>query len=116
MSPRRRAATKAKALPNHAPLFAALGDETRLTLVRKLCGGEPRSISQLTRGSRLTRQAITKHLRVLEAAGLARSRRRGRERLWQLERQRLQEARRYLDSISRQWDEALARLRDLVEK
>jgi DNA-binding transcriptional ArsR family regulator len=74
------------------------------------------SIAGLTAGSRFTRQAITKHLRVLEAAGLARSRRRGRERLWQLERQRLQEARRYLDSISRQWDEALARLLDLVEK
>ena len=74
------------------------------------------SIAGLTAGSRVTRQAITKHLRVLEAAGLAHSRRRGRERLWQLERGRLQQARRYLDSISAQWDEALGRLRDLVEK
>lgn len=76
----------------------------------------PLSIAGLTAGSRVTRQAITKHLLVLEAAGLARSRRRGRERLWRLERQRLQQARRYLDSISRQWDGALARLRKLVEE
>ena len=74
------------------------------------------SIAGLTAGMRVTRQAITKHLRVLEAAGLARSRRRGRERLWQLEQRRLRQARRYLDSISRQWDEALARLRKLVEE
>jgi len=99
-----------------AALFAALGDPTRLQLVARLGSAGRMSIAGPTAGSRFTRQAITKHLRVLEAAGLARSRRRGRERLWQLERQRLQEARRYLDSISRQWDEALARLRDLVEK
>jgi DNA-binding transcriptional ArsR family regulator len=99
-----------------APLFAALGDPTRLRLVARLCEGGPLSIARLTAGSRVTRQAITKHLRVLESAGLAHSRRRGRERLWQLERRRLQEARCYLDAISVQWDEALARLRKLVEK
>ena len=66
-----------------APVFAALGDETRLGLVAKLCGGEPRSISQLTAGSRLTRQAITKHLRVLESAGIVRCVRAGRESLFE---------------------------------
>lgn len=74
------------------------------------------SITHLTAGSRVTRQAISKHLRILEGAGLVRSRRRGRETIWQLERRRLQEARRYLDLISMQWDEALGRLRDLVEE
>ena len=98
-----------------APLFAALGDEMRLRLVARLCEGGPLSITTLTTGSRVTRQAITKHLRVLEGAGLVRSRRRGRERLWQLEQRRLREARRYLDLISLQWDEALGRLRKLVE-
>lgn len=73
------------------------------------------SITTLTADSSVTRQAITKHLRVLEGAGLVRGTRRGRESLWQLERQRLQQARRYLDAISQQWDEALARLRKLVE-
>jgi DNA-binding transcriptional ArsR family regulator len=74
------------------------------------------SIASLTAGSRVTRQAVTKHLRVLERAGLVRSRRRGRESLWQLEQKRLREARRHLDVISQQWDTALGRLRDLVEK
>lgn len=73
------------------------------------------SITSLTAGTRVTRQAITKHLRVLEGAGLVRARRRGRESLWQLERRRLQQARRYLELISSQWDEALSRLRKLVE-
>jgi DNA-binding transcriptional ArsR family regulator len=99
-----------------APVFAALGDRTRLWLVARLCDGGPLSITSLTSGSRVTRQAITKHLRVLENAGLVRSRRRGRESLWQLEQRRLHEARRYLDQISAQWDEALDRLRSFVEK
>lgn len=73
------------------------------------------SITRLTSGSRVTRQAISKHLRVLEAAGVVRSKRRGRESLWQLQQRRLHEARRYLDVISGQWDEALGRLRELVE-
>jgi DNA-binding transcriptional ArsR family regulator len=101
---------------NSAPLFAALGDRTRLRIVARLCSGGPMSITRLTSGSRITRQAISKHLCVLHAAGVVRSKRRGRERLWQLERRSLREARRYLDVISGQWDEALARLRDLVEK
>jgi DNA-binding transcriptional ArsR family regulator len=74
------------------------------------------SITRLTAGSRVTRQAVSKHLRVLESAGVVRSRRRGRETLWQLEKARLQEARHYLDLISEQWDGALGRLRQLVEQ
>jgi DNA-binding transcriptional ArsR family regulator len=99
-----------------APLFAALGDKTRLWLVSRLSGGGPMSITRLTASSRVTRQAISKHLRVLEGAGLVRSARRGRESIWQLEQRRLQEARRYLAQISQQWDGALARLRTFVEK
>jgi len=99
-----------------APLFAALGDETRLQLVSRLCGGGPMSITRLTAGSNVTRQAITKHLRVLERAGLVRSRRSGRESIWQLEQRRLKEARHHLEQISEQWDEVLGRLRALVEQ
>lgn len=98
-----------------APLFAALGDETRLGLVLRLCDGGPMSITSLTAGAKVTRQAITKHLRVMEDAGLVRSKRHGRERLWQLELRRLEAARQYLDVISAQWDQALGRLRDFVE-
>jgi len=98
-----------------APVFAALGDETRLRLVRRLCDDGPASIRQLTAGSRVTRQAITKHLRVLERAGIVHGERRGRESRWQLEQVRLDEARRYLDLISREWDDALARLKKHVE-
>jgi DNA-binding transcriptional ArsR family regulator len=98
-----------------AIVFAALGDRTRLRLVSRLSDGGPLSITRLTAGSRVSRQAISKHLRVLEGAGLVRSRRQGRETLWQLEQRRVVEARRYLDQISAQWDEALARLRLFVE-
>jgi DNA-binding transcriptional ArsR family regulator len=98
-----------------APVFAALGDETRLRLLGQLAGGEPLSISRLTTGSGITRQGVTKHLRVLAGAGLVRSTRRGKESLWRLERRRLEEARRSLDLISRQWDTSLARLKLLVE-
>jgi DNA-binding transcriptional ArsR family regulator len=98
-----------------AALFAALGDETRLRIVARLCDGEM-SIARLTAGSKITRQAITKHLRVLEDARLVHGTRHGRERIWQLDRRRIAEARRYLDMISKQWDTALDRLRDLVEK
>jgi DNA-binding transcriptional ArsR family regulator len=98
-----------------ASLFAALGDETRLHLVSRLCNGGPMSISRLTEGSHVTRQAVTKHLRVMEESGLVRSRRHGRETVWKLDQRRLKDARRYLDVISKQWDDALLRLRDLVE-
>ncbi len=98
-----------------APLFAALGDETRLALVNRLCVEGPLSITGLTTGSAVTRQAITKHLRILAHAGLAHDSRRGRERIWELDTERLEEARRYLDQIGQQWDEALERLRVFVE-
>jgi DNA-binding transcriptional ArsR family regulator len=98
-----------------AHLFAALGDETRLRLISRLCDGGPMSIARLTEGSKVTRQAITKHLRVMEGSGLVRCTRHGRESVWQLDRRRLSEARRYLEVISKQWDDALVRLRDLVE-
>src|SRR6266478_1982540 len=98
-----------------ASLFAALGDETRLRLVGRLCDDGPMSITRLTAGSHVTRQAITRHLRVMEGAGVVRSRRRGRESVWQLNQRRLEDARRYLNLISRQWDSALGRLREFVE-
>ena len=98
-----------------APVFAALGDETRLLLVAKLCGGRPCSISQLTRGSKLTRQAITKHLRVLEIAGIVHSVRAGRESLFEFDPQPIAGMKEYLDSVARQWDQALSRLKSFVE-
>jgi DNA-binding transcriptional ArsR family regulator len=101
-------------LKRAAPLFAALGDATRLKLVGRLTEG-PRSIARLTTGTRLTRQAVTKHLQALEQAGLVRSQSAGRERLWSLEPRRLAEAQRHLSTISAQWDAAIERLRDLVE-
>ena len=102
-------------LRRNAPLFAALGDDTRLTLLVKLGDGQLLSITRLTEGSTFTRQAITKHLRILEDAGLVRGVRRGRESLFQLETKSLGEARDALDTISRQWDHALARLKSFVE-
>lgn len=98
-----------------APVFAALGDETRLALVAKLCGGEPRSISQLTKGSRLTRQAITKHLRVLEKAEIVHSVRTGRESLFAFDPKPIEEVKSYLAQVSVQWDQALGRLKAYVE-
>jgi DNA-binding transcriptional ArsR family regulator len=98
-----------------SPVFAALGDETRLSLVAKLCSGQRQSISQLTEGSRLTRQAITKHLRVLENAGIVRSVRKGRESHFQFNPQPMEGIREYLDSVSQQWDQALSRLKSFVE-
>ena len=99
----------------YAPIFAALGDETRLAIVAKLSEGEHRSIAQLTEGTRLTRQAVTKHLRVLEGVGVVRSMRSGRESLFALEPAPIEAARSYLDQVSRQWDDALARLKAHVE-
>lgn len=102
-------------LERSAPIFAALGDATRLKLVARLCQGGPQSIARLTRGTALTRQAITKHLRVLAGAGLARGTRLGRESHWELEPEQLDVAHRYLDLISKRWDEALRRLQRFVE-
>ena len=102
-------------LPKAAPVFAALGDPTRLRLIAALCAGGALSITQLTAGTAVTRQAVTKHLEVLAAAGLARDIRQGRERLWALQPSRLDEARRALDAIAAQWDQALQRLKAFVE-
>lgn len=111
----RSSARAAQVAKKSAPVFAALGDETRLRLVSRMCADGPMSITSLTVGTDITRQAITKHLRVLQEVGLVRSTQRGRESVWQLERRRLGDASRYLDLISQQWDEALGRLRGLVE-
>ena len=101
--------------PDAALIFAALGDETRLGLVSRLSGDGPMSITKLTSGTLITRQAITKHLKVMEDAHLVTSTKRGREIIWQLEQQRLEDARQYLDAISKQWDDALGRLKAFVE-
>ena len=98
-----------------APIFAALGDATRLHIVGRLATGQPLSIATLTSGTGVTRQAVTKHLHVLDQAGLVHSTWQGRERQWQLTPVQLQAARRTLDHICAQWDEALGRLTAFVE-
>lgn len=100
----------------YALVFAALGDETRLALIAKLARGKPRSISQLTQGSRVTRQAITKHLRVLQSVGVVRGMRQGRESLFELDPRPIEGLKGYLESVSEQWDEALGRLKAFVER
>jgi len=99
-----------------APLFAALGDGTRLALVVTLCTGGPLSITRLTEQFDVSRQAITKHLDVLAGAGLVRSHREGRERIWEFEPRRLAEANEYLEFLAKRWDSALARLKAFVEE
>lgn len=99
----------------HASIFAALGDPTRLAMLAKLADGTPQSISRLAEGTELTRQAVTKHLRVLEDAGVVRSAKVGRESRFALEPKPLHEIRTYLDNVSRQWDDALARLKTFAE-
>src|ERR1700731_5379913 len=103
-------------LKERASVFAALGDRTRLSLVGKLSNGLPQSISRLAKGSKLTRQAITKHLRVLENAGVVHSVRVGRETLFEFRLEPLKELQSYLERVSGQWDQALARLKSFVEK
>jgi DNA-binding transcriptional ArsR family regulator len=98
-----------------APVFAALGDPTRLGLVATLADGRPRSVSELSEGRPISRQAVTKHLHVLEAAGVVGSLRAGRETRFALVPDRIASARDYLDSVGRQWEAALARLKDFVE-
>ncbi|MCR6701681.1 MAG: metalloregulator ArsR/SmtB family transcription factor [Dokdonella sp.] len=110
-----RASASQARLIEAAPVFAALGDPARLTLVSRLCSEGPLSIVRLTEGAQMSRQAVTKHLNALSDAGLVHSERSGRERVWQLRPRRIDEVRRYLDQISLQWDAALDRLRDLVE-
>jgi DNA-binding transcriptional ArsR family regulator len=99
-----------------APIFAALGDATRLTIVERLATGALLSIAALTAGTGVTRQAISKHLRVLDDAGLVRSRWEGRERLWAFDPAQLDRARQSLDVISDQWNASLARLKEFVER
>jgi DNA-binding transcriptional ArsR family regulator len=108
-------AAKSGALRSSAPLFAALGDETRLRLVARLCEGGPQSIARLTAGTKITRQAVTKHLLVLADAGLVRGVRQGRESRWAVEPDQLEVARRYLDLISEQWTERLEALEQHLE-
>lgn len=115
MSPPHRSAA-APARQAQAPIFAALGDKTRLALVRKLCVGPARSISELAADFALTRQAITKHLRVLERAGIVHSRRDGRESRFQFDPRPIEQVRDYLGLVSAHWDRALSRLKLLVEE
>ena len=115
-APRRaRPAALAASADAVAGVFAALGDPTRLRLVALLCAGGAFSRAQLTANTEITRQAVTKHLQVLAAAGVVRDVKAGRERRWQLQPQRLEEARRTLDEIGRQWDVALGKLKAFVE-
>lgn len=100
---------------NPAPIFAALGDRTRLSLLARLSDGEPRSIAALSADTDLTRQAVTKHLHVLEDVGLVSSIRVGRESRFAYRPEPLAAARSYLDEVSARWDEALARLKSFVE-
>lgn len=102
-------------LRKSAPIFAALGDETRLRLIAVLCAGGAVSIAQLTAGTEITRQAVTKHLQVLSDAGLVRDVKAGRERLWEFEPAQLEQARRSLEGIAQQWDHALHKLKAAVE-
>jgi DNA-binding transcriptional ArsR family regulator len=110
-----RSAPNVSTLAGAAPLFAALGDESRLRLVTRLSTEGPLSITQLSSGQAITRQAVTKHLRVLASAGVLVDSQRGRERLWQVQPLQLNQARYWLDRISEQWDEAIERLRLHVE-
>lgn len=114
--PKRRNPKSAPALLDSAALFAALADKTRLRLVTRLCDRGPASITRLATGFDITRQAVTKHLRVMQRSGLVRSARHGREQVWQIDQHRLRDVRHYLDLISKQWDDALGRLQKFVEK
>jgi DNA-binding transcriptional ArsR family regulator len=113
---RRNVAEKKPKVRSSALLFAALGDMTRLRIVSRLSARGPLSIARLTVGTGVTRQAVTKHLHVLSDAGLVRGRRVGRERLWDIETERLEAARRSLERISERWEEALDRLKSFVER
>jgi DNA-binding transcriptional ArsR family regulator len=116
MLTRRNSRAEATAFDKTVPVFAALGDQTRLRLVARLGSEGPLSISRLSDGVGITRQAVTKHLHVLADVGLARGSRKGREQFWQLEAEPLDEARRSLELISQRWDEALGRLKASLER
>jgi len=106
----------AKRVADAAPLFAALGDETRLRLITRLCQEGPLSISRLSEGASITRQAVSKHLGTLEASGLVQASQKGRERIYEFAPARLRSAQRYLDQVSAEWDSAIERLRTYVEE
>ena len=111
---RRRSAAAAQ-FTEAAPVFAALGDPTRLKLVARLCVDGPLSIARLSDGAGVTRQAVSKHLQALGTAGLVQDTWQGRDRIFSLDTARLEKARRTLDAISDHWDETLDRLRAFVE-
>lgn len=96
-------------------MFAALGDETRLLLVSRLLDGERRSIAELTDGTRLTRQAVTKHLRVLERARVVHGRKAGRENLFEFDPKPMEEMSAFLAAAAAEWEGALGRLKAMVE-
>jgi DNA-binding transcriptional ArsR family regulator len=108
--------SRSAALRGAVPVFAALGDETRLRLVAALSDGGARSIAQLTASTVITRQAVTKHLKVLAKAGLVRDVKAGRERLWEFDPARFEKARHSLDLIALQWDQTLQRLKNLLDE
>lgn len=108
-------ASHGAAAPEAAPMFAALGDPTRLALVHRLSTEGPGSITRLTSGTGMTRQAVTRHLEALGRVGLVQHSKVGRERVFSLDLKRLEVARRYLDDVSAKWDAAAARLKAFVE-
>jgi len=110
----RRRDGRARQLTQTAPVFAALGDPVRLAIVSRLCADGPLPTIRLKQGT-LSRQAVTKHLRVLEDVGLVRSDRVGRDRQWQIDAEQVAELRKYLEQISARWDVTLERLRSYVE-
>jgi DNA-binding transcriptional ArsR family regulator len=110
MSLKRPSSARAK-----AAIFAALGDETRLSLLSRLCSGQRYSIAELTEGTKLTRQAVTKHLRVLERVRIVHGTREGRQSLFQFDPHPVIEMKEYLELVSKQWDVALARLKTFAE-
>lgn len=103
-------------IPEVAPVFAALGDQTRLSLLGKLSRGGSQSLARLSQDTDLSRQAITKHLRALEDVGLVSCRRVGRESKYAFHPEPLAAARSYIESVSQLWDEALTRLQAFVEE
>lgn len=111
---RNNLATAAK-IREHAEIFAALGEPTRLMLVSKLIDGEPQSISELTEGAKISRQAVTQHLRVLENVGVVRSEKKGRESLYILRPEPLEDIQEYLAVIAQQWERSLQNLKAFVE-
>lgn len=111
----RQTSSEAKKILYHAQVLAALGDPIRLTLVNKLVGGKPHSIAELTAGTKITRQAVTKHLRVLENVGVVHSAKEGRESLYELDAKPIESIQEYLSIISKQWDETLENLKSFVE-